>query len=372
LGAFLGGVNPPNIDEEILRRNRANVLGILKSLSDKNVVHLHETCITAWGQVGRVVPDEELNLVLIKLVEFMGHRNMIVSAFSFNEVLSLAHSRKTNPRQLFEPFWRNLAYSVVKDLVSRPQTTRMVAELLQMSVPELLRLLQTHALPWLVLTKKRDVIQKIAEARGDENIWQTCCDGSNLSAILSLLLVQDVADVDEFAMALFRNISPHFEPFSLVELLGTEPLLTALGLFKASGEADEARKSRVSRVDDLPESPAAYLKQTRNALNLMASMLLGDKEKRSKRGQNVGRYFQQHALGLTARLSEVINDSLGTQPTVQEQRLCIMAMEEMIRVCKSYVRIARPQVCAAGYHQSMQSLTEVPLDFRIHLIRTYI
>lgn len=246
LGAFLGGVNLTNIDEDILRRNRTNVIGILKSLSDKNIAHLHETCILAWGQVGRVVPDEELNLVLIQLVEFLGHRNMIVSAFSFNEILSLAQSRKTNPRQLFAPFWRNLAYSVVKDLVSKPQTTRMVAELLQMSVPELLRLLQTHALPWLVLTKKREVIQKIAEARGDDHVWQTCCDGPNLSAILSLLLVQDVADIDSYAMTLFRSISPHFEDTPLVDLLGSEPLLTAFGLFKASGEADDARKSRVS------------------------------------------------------------------------------------------------------------------------------
>lgn len=77
-------------------------------------------------------------------------------------------------------------------------------------------------------------------------------------------------------------------------------------------------------------------------------MLLGEKEKRSKKGQNIGRYFQHHALGLTARLSEVINDTLGLQPPVQEQRLCIMAMEEMIRVCKSYVRIARPQVRGVG------------------------
>ena len=33
-----------------------------------------------------VVPDEELNLILVKLLEFLGHRNQIVSAFAVNEV----------------------------------------------------------------------------------------------------------------------------------------------------------------------------------------------------------------------------------------------------------------------------------------------
>lgn len=248
LGVFLGGVNRPEIGEDILQRNRANALAVLKSISDKNISHLHETCISAWGQVGRVVPDEELNLVLVKLLDYLGHRNMIVSAFAFNEVLSLAHFRRTNPRRLFAPFWRNLAFSAVKDLVSKPQTTRMVAELLQMSVPDLLCLLQTHAIPWLVLTKKREVIQKIGEARGDSDIWETCCDSSNLSAILSLLLVQDVPDIEDHAMTLFRCISPHFDRFTLVELLQSEPLLTGLELFKASAAADEARKHRVSNI----------------------------------------------------------------------------------------------------------------------------
>lgn len=58
----------------------------------------------------------------------------------------------------------------------------------------------------------------------------------------------------------------------------------------------------------------------------------------------IGRFIQPHILGLMARLTDVINDSLATQPPAQEQRRCIRAMEEMIRVCKDYASIARPQV----------------------------
>jgi serine/threonine-protein kinase ATR len=77
---------------------------------------------------------------------------------------------------------------------------------------------------------------------------------------------------------------------------------------------------------------------------MMASVLLPDGGR--KKAHHVGRFFQQHALGLTARLSDVINDLLNRSPPVQEKRRYIKAMEEMVRVCKSYVRIARPQVCS--------------------------
>lgn len=90
----------------------------------------------------------------------------------------------------------------------------------------------------------------------------------------------------------------------------------------------------------------------------MASLLLPDGGR--KKAHHVGRFFQQHALGLTARLSDVINDLLNRNPPVQEKRRYIKAMEEMVRVCKSYVRIARPQVCSPCqpyYSPKFMSLT---------------
>ncbi|KAL2019577.1 hypothetical protein VTK56DRAFT_9474 [Thermocarpiscus australiensis] len=330
LSVFIAEPAAASSDPEVIERNKANVLGILKSLSDKGPTHLHETCIMAWGQVGRAVSADELNLVVIKLVDHLGHRNMIVSALALNEVLNLADFRGETPARLFQPFWASLAFSVVKDLVSKPQTARMVADLLQMSVSELLIMLQKHALPWLVLTKKREVIQKIAEARGETETWQPCLDPANLPSILALLLAQDAPDIAGHAMSLLTHVSSHFDRFELVELLRTDPHMIALELLKAGAEANEARKLRA-----------------RAALTTMASLLLPDqKDKRTKKSHIVGRYLQQHALGLAARLSEVINDTLQMHPPVAEQKRCLGAMEEMIRVCNSYVCIARPQISA--------------------------
>ncbi|KAK3693605.1 hypothetical protein B0T22DRAFT_401698 [Podospora appendiculata] len=320
------------VDGDVIKRNRANALSLLKQLSDKNATQFLETCILAWGQVGRVVGDNELNLVLIKLVEYLGHRKMIISGCAFSEILNLAQSLAVTPRRLFQPFWPSLAFSVVKDLISQPQTTRMVAELLQISNPALLRLLQVDALPWLVLAKKQDVIQKIAEVRGETESWQPCLDSLNLPSILALLLIQDTPDVAEYSMSLLKQVSPHFDGFELVELLRTDPLNIALQLFKAAGEADEARKARV-----------------RAALAKMATLLtvVDDKEKKPpKKAHLIGRFLQHHALGMVARLSETINDVFEFHPPVLSQRNCLAAMEELIRVCNSYCCIARPQISA--------------------------
>jgi serine/threonine-protein kinase ATR len=246
LSVFVSEPPTPDFDWEVLKRNRANALSILKSLSDKAAQNLQETCIMAWAQVGRAVSADELNLVVIKLVEYLGHRNMILSGLAFNEILNLAESRGETPAQLFQPFWPILAFSVVKDLVSKPQTARLVADLLQMSVLDLLLMLQKHALPWLVLTKKREVIQKITEARGETETWQPCMDPANLPSILTLLLVQDVPDIAAHSMSLLGHVSSHLDKFELVELLRTEPLIIALELFKAASGANEARKARVS------------------------------------------------------------------------------------------------------------------------------
>lgn len=165
--------------------------------------------------------------------------------------MSIAQAQQITPRQLLEPFWRYLAFSALKDYIAKPKLIRLLAELMSMTIQELIIYIHSYAMPWLVLTKKRDVIQKIAEVRGEEEPWQPCLDNVNLGPILALLLVQEVPDVQEFSMALFRQISSHFDALTFVELLQVEPLVTTLELLKAAGDADEDRKSDVSPVSPI-------------------------------------------------------------------------------------------------------------------------
>ncbi|KAG5926189.1 hypothetical protein E4U42_003556, partial [Claviceps africana] len=317
---------------ELTARNRQNSIALLKSSSgqDNDKPHLVETRIMAWGQIGRVAYEEELNLVLIQLVEYLGNNNNIVSAFAFNELLNLAEARNTTPRRLFEPFWKSLAYMATKDMIQRPQRSRAMAELLQISVNELLLLIQTHALPWLVLDKQQDVIQRIAEARQDNDPSNLIMDAPNLASTLALLLVQDTDDIGGFTKSRLDQAFPNFLNVSLLEMFQTEPVVTILELLKAAVNADEAKKSLVRR-----------------ALHFVANTILSsNREPKVRKGNLIGRFIQPHILGLMPRLTDVINDSMSLQTPVMEKRISIGALEEMIKVCMHHARIARPQISA--------------------------
>lgn len=336
----------PMKTQDLISRNRKNSIAFLKSISDKNQPNLTETFIMAWGQLGTVVWEHELNLVLIKLLEYLGSNNNIVSACAFNELLNLADARRVTPRRLFEPFWPNLAYMTTKDMVQRPQMSRTIAELLQVSVNELLLLIQTHALPWLVLDKQKDVIQKIAEARQESEVWLPLIDPANLAATLALLLVQDTDDIASFAKSRLDELSTHFQTEPLVNLLQVEPVLTVIELLKAAGDADETKKAPVSQTSMHLWRKLMQL-QVRKALDTMAKMMIpANKETRAKKSDHTARFIHSQLLGLMACLFDVINDQSLPDP---ERRRYIRAMEEMIRVSRGYASTARPQVCAVCF-----------------------
>lgn len=80
------------------------ILEWLRNLSEKHEASLHETCIltlcrlaryvlSLFGQVlgnadapKRLSNDEEMNIILLHLVEYLGHSNPFVSAVAYTEV----------------------------------------------------------------------------------------------------------------------------------------------------------------------------------------------------------------------------------------------------------------------------------------------
>lgn len=339
---------------QILSRNTANALGFMKSVSDKNESKTNETTLMAWGQLGRLVSDEGLNLVLVKMLEYLGHTNPIISAVALNEITNLANYRRTTPRRLLEPFWRSLAYLVVKDMFTRPQTTQMVADLLKTNVTELLLLIQSHALPWLVLHKRKDIIQRFLEARrealsasqrSEEKLWtMLCMDDANFSAILSRLLLQDAPDVEGYIVSVLSDVCPNFSTVSLKELISSNPVSIALELLKMSGEGDESVRASVSSLI-LGDVSGLISQQAHAAMSVIAGLLVSPPKDGKRKGHHtVGRFFAIHALGLSASMIEVINNTSALPPPIQERKRYIAAMEEMIVLAKEYVRAARPQV----------------------------
>lgn len=246
LSTFMPSSSTPYINTAALVRNRKNSIALLRSASEQDLPHMVESRIMVWGQIGKIVTEEELNLVLIKLLDYLGSNNTVEAAVAFNELLNVADTHRMPPRRLLEPFWNSLAYMVVKDMIQRPQRSRAIAELLQVSINDLLLLIQSHALPWLVLDRQKDVIQKIAEARGEKEIWGPIMDIGNLPSVLSLLMLQESDDIETFTKSRLNDVSSHFHSLPLLDLVQAEQTTLATELLKAAAEGDESRKQKVS------------------------------------------------------------------------------------------------------------------------------
>ncbi|KAH8660790.1 protein kinase-like protein rad3 [Tricladium varicosporioides] len=323
-----GFLHRDSSDDALLRTNRINVFALLKSFSDTGSAHYQETSVLAWGQIGRISSDEELNIVLLSLVGYLSCSNPVISGVAFNEITKLSKAKGLTVDRMFSSFWDTVAIEAVKDLLNRPQTTQLMADLLGISVSEFLVLTQSFTLPWLVLHGKSDVIKRISEARKDKEIWSTLMETSNLVAIMPLLLIQDVQDTEIFVMALFKAISSKFKHLDFAELVRIEPAQQAFNLLKIAAEADESKKSR-----------------THYALQFLATSTHLPSDGNRKKANPLGQFFQQHILGLVKRLSEVVDDPRDEIPMKEKQR-SLKAFEELVKAAKTHTRVARPQMCA--------------------------
>lgn len=161
------------------------------------------------------------------------------------KILKLSKTYGISVERLFNPFWDTIAVNTVKDLLVRPQTSQLMSDLLEISVPEFLVLTQSYTLPWLVMHRKIDVIKRISLARKDDDDLKVCMKVTNLVPILATLLQQNVPDTGPYIMKLLLSTSPGFKDFELTDLLRMEPASIALHLLKAAGEADDEQKPRV-------------------------------------------------------------------------------------------------------------------------------
>lgn len=122
-----------------------------------------------------------------------------------------------------------------------------LCELLGMKVDAFLRLTEVHVLPYLVLTRKRDIICRIGASRQEgETPFDVCSEKNNLAAILAFLLAQESSNPEAMIMSLLAEIDPAFKGRTLAELVRIEPILIACDLLKSLGDAGDQNKERVS------------------------------------------------------------------------------------------------------------------------------
>ena len=226
---------------ELRQENRLAVLEFLKTLSERNNLAQQDTLVHTWGLIGRTCGEQELVFTLLHLVEYLGHSHSLVAGLAYVELIQLAEDLDRSPLDLFKPFWRTVAINVVRDINSCPQKAQQLADLLGVSVPEFLLMTQTYTIPYLIQTKRGDVLAKIALARGADvrvqDLWLQ--PKENFAVVLATLLLQPSTDREQTAVEVLQTIVPGFSPTDLSSLVCVDPNPTACEILKIAAIDDE-------------------------------------------------------------------------------------------------------------------------------------
>ncbi|KAL4785846.1 hypothetical protein BJX76DRAFT_366638 [Aspergillus varians] len=317
------------LEYETQRSNFVVILDWLRSLAEKQETALHETCIMSLCRLARFSNDEEMNIILLRLIEYLGHPNSFTCGVAYTELAKLAQQLYVTPGALFRPFWRTLSVIVAKNLQSRPYMAEQLCDLLGMTVDDFLRLTEVYVLPHLVLSRKRELIARIGATYKDPKTpFDICSEKDNLAAILAFLLCQPSPDPQKMIMSTLSAVDPTFDGRTLAELVRIEPILIACDLLKGLGDAGEDKGARFQQ-----------------ALLVLASLVPRKSAHSSRKSNLVGHFIEEHVLGIITQFAHAINDFQIRQHIVEKKRN-ITAIGAMIKVAPGHVSSALPQICA--------------------------
>ncbi|KIV90128.1 hypothetical protein PV10_07469 [Exophiala mesophila] len=324
-------VQKRSVDISLIRENRIAALDFLHTLWERSEASLQETSILALTSMARVVGDEELNIILVRLVEYLGHNNPYISGLVYAEIQQLAQSIQTNVWPLFRPFWRTLGVVFAKSLSTRPNVGSQLCDLLGMDMTGLMSHTAQYALPYLVLHKDHESIRRFAEASGPStSIFDLCTQIQNLRAILSFLLVQPFVNVEESILRTLTEVSDEFGKTDLAEWVTLDSIHIACELLKAIGDSGQGKSSRI------------YV-----ALQVLAQLVARQRGQSSgtRRSDNIGAFLEANVLAIVTHFTILLND-LEAKESKLEKRRCLAALGEIVKLGRSRVTRALPQICA--------------------------
>ena len=173
------------------------------------------------------------------------------------QLLRLSNQSPFLATRLFEPYWRTIAITVVKDIHARPQIAQQMCDLLGFKIQDLLKMTKIYTVPYLVLMKKRDVLQRIADAcEPEQSIFKLCTEPANMAAIFAYLLLRRPSNIASTALSLLQEASTEFRDHNFEDMLKSVPIPVAAELLKVLGEEGQVKNSRVGRTEFCYENTA--------------------------------------------------------------------------------------------------------------------
>lgn len=324
-------VSRKNVDTALIRENRIAALDFLQNLWQKGEVAVQETTVLALTLMAQVVGDEELNIILVRLVEYLGHTNPYISGVVYAGIQQLAQAMQVTVWPLLRPFWRTLGVVLAKSISSRPQVAHQLCDLLGMDMSGLMNHAAEYALPYLVLHKDHETIRRFAEANGQSTTaFEICTLEKNLTAILSYLLVQPFPDPEQAIIKILTEVSEEFGKSDLATWIAHDPIHITCELLKAIGDSGQGKSSRIYQ-----------------ALQLHAQLVARQRGQSSgsRRGDGIGTFLENNVLAIVTHFTVLLNDLEAKEPKLEKRR-CLSALGEVVKLGKSRVTRALPQICA--------------------------
>ncbi|RMZ90148.1 hypothetical protein DV736_g2616, partial [Chaetothyriales sp. CBS 134916] len=318
-------------DASLTRDNRAVALDFLQNLWTKGDASLQETAVVALVRVAQVVGDEELNLIILRLVDYLGHNNSYLSGLVYSEIQQLAQAFQISPTVLCRPFWRTLGLVVARSMEKESPGIDQLCDLLGMRVSGLRLLVEEYALPYLVLHRRLNIIEQFAATHGSStSSFDICTSPRNLASILSFLLAQGFQDAEQKIMNLLLDVSTDFNSEDLAGWLAHVPIEVTCFSLKSIGDTGEGKSSRVYQALQL----VAQLDSRKPGIHSS-----------SKRNEVMGSFLENNALGIVSHFTVSLNDLEAKEPKLEKRR-SIIALGEVAKIGKSRILGALPQICA--------------------------
>jgi UME (NUC010) domain len=318
---------------DVLEENRRLLFRHLHKIqsSSSREKPLLETTVMAYSEIGKVAAQRELNLVLLSLVDFLGHNNSFIAALAYRETLAVATEHGQSTWQMFSPFWPDISIKVIEQMKSRPQILQRLAEILEIRDSVFLVRTQNFTVPFLVSGRHRDVLEQMS-LKMAVRMWEML--KTNMPFILARLFTQDKRPTEtgiEFLVSLMAANKtgagkPIIDKRSLIFSSRT-PL--TIELLKMLASESDAKREMVF-----------YALQT---VAIYASEKPIHDVKGTKAQEYLKLYLQNNILELMNHFTDIITDKRGRK-TFTEKIGCIAGIQEIIRFAAAASKAALPQV----------------------------
>ncbi|ODV92186.1 hypothetical protein CANCADRAFT_23151 [Tortispora caseinolytica NRRL Y-17796] len=306
-----------------------NCSGIIKDLNEleagtKQFDFSTETIASAWSHLGEVVEGEALNMVLVKLLLFLGDSNVFSVAIGNRELLRLADARGTSPWGLLSQFWGTLSTLVIDDMQSRPRLLKAVCDLFDFTIEDFLRRTQRFTLPFLIASRNRTAYEAVASACG-KSLVEICWD--NIVPILTNLITMPTENVVQTSAQLLLDVSETFGSVDIPRLIRAEVISVTSSILQLYD--DDVESDLTTALD--------------SAIKIVVRAQLKIPEEKAVDQNDVENYFEETILGI---VNVFLSDFKADEARRQYNRKihCLMGFRHLIRLAGKAVKRAVPQI----------------------------